>query len=140
MPPGLSTRAISRKPCPPIRQMVEHPETEDRVQDPVPVGESRGITHIEANLVLGLGLEVSPGQADHPLVQVEGVQGGGVEFFLDEAGPGPPAAADLQNSGLGRNPGDALDPLDDAALDHDPHRVVDHQPFGPVEFHGFTPR
>ena len=68
------------------------------------------------------------------------MQGGGAELFLEEAGPGPPAAADLQDPGLGRNPGDALDPLDDAALDHDPDRIVDHQPFGPVKLHGFTPR
>ena len=66
---------------PPIRQMVEHPETEDRVQDPVPVGESQGITHIEGNLLLVFRLEVSPGQEDHPLVQVEGVQARGLKLL-----------------------------------------------------------
>ena len=120
--------------------MVEHPEAENRVQDPVPVRESQGITHIQANLLLVFRLEVSPGLEDHPVIQVEGMQPRRLKLLLDEAGAGPPAAADLQNSGLGSNPGHALDPLDDAALDHDPHRVVDHQPFGPVELHGFTPR
>jgi len=40
----------------------------------------------------------------------------------------------------GGNSDDVFDPFDNAALDHDSHRVVDHQPFGPVEVHGFTPR
>ena len=79
-------------------------------------------------------------EREHAMKLYEFLVDRGGKVVLKEAGAGPPAAADLQNSGLGPNPGDALDPLDDAALDHDPDRVVDHQPFGPVELHGFIPK
>ena len=66
----------------------------------------------------------------------------GLKFLQEESGPGAPAAADLQEPGAWGAIGDTLLPiqLDDEALDHDPYRVVDHQPLGPVELHAFTPR
>jgi hypothetical protein len=99
-----------------------------------------GIPDVEGNLVPGRRLEISPGYEDHAIVQVEGVQPRGVKFRLEEAGAGPPTAADLQDPGLGFNPGHASDPLDDQALDYDPPRVIDDEPLGPVDLQGFTPR
>ncbi len=87
-----------------------------------------------------LRVQVGVGLADHAVVQVQGVEAGGPEFLQDEAGPGAPAATHFQDFRLRVRRHAPADPFDDEALDHDPHRVVDDQPLGPVELHGFTAR
>ena len=74
------------------------------------------------------------------MIQVEGMEHSRMKLLLNHASAGASAAADFQNPGRRGNPGHPLDPPDDEVLHRDADGAVDHQAFGPIDLHGFTPR
>jgi hypothetical protein len=120
----------------PIGHVMKDAEAEDRVQrfgfgrDPEDVG------HIERNPLFHPFRKIGPASADHPDIQVHGLEHRRLKFFTDENGSRAPTASHLQNDTPRCERPPSLHPANLQPLLNGTGRVIDRPSFSPVEFHG----